>query len=140
MGSNSISLHVRRADYVTNPQANQFHGVSSMEYYNKAIHKIKSIISEPHFFIFSDDITWAKQNMIIDCPTTFVSHNGPDKNYDDLRLMSFCKHHIIANSSFSWWGAWLAMNKNKVVIAPTRWFNSPDRNTKDVIPENWFSI
>lgn len=140
MDSNSISLHIRRVDYVTNPAANKIHGVCSMEYYRKAIIKMTSVIHEPHFYIFSDDIKWAQENVNIDYPTTFVSQNGPDKNYEDLRLMSLCKHHIIANSTFSWWGAWLSTNKNKIVIAPNRWFNATDKDTKDVIPENWFAI
>jgi len=140
MGCNSISLHIRRADYVTNPDANKVHGCCSMEYYRRAIIKMASVVNDPHFFIFSDDIKWSQANVTIDYPTTFVSQNGPDKNYEDLRLMSLCKHHIIANSSFSWWGAWLSTNKNKIVIAPNRWFQVTDIDTKDIIPENWFVI
>ena len=140
MDCNSISLHIRRADYVTNPGANKVHGVCSIDYYHNAIIKITTAIHTPHFYIFSDDIKWAQENITIDYPTTFVSQNGPDKNYEDLRLMSLCKHHIIANSTFSWWGAWLAANKNKIVITPTRWFSTTDIDSKDIIPENWFSI
>ena len=137
---NSISIHVRRKDYILNKQTYKFHGVCSQEYYANAIKKIANMISNPYFFIFSDDKPWTKKHLKIDLPHTFVTHNGPDKNYEDLKLMSLCKHHIIANSTFSWWGAWLSMNKNKIVIAPKKWFNIPEYNSSDLIPTGWNTL
>lgn len=137
--SNAVSLHIRRADY-TNPETAKTHGLCSLEYYQKAIEIVASRVTNPTFFIFSDDIIWAKENLKLDFSTTFVGHNNADKNYEDLRLMSSCQHHIIANSSFSWWGAWLNPNPNKVVIAPKEWFATTERNYQDVVPENWIKL
>jgi hypothetical protein len=90
--------------------------------------------------VFSDDISWARDNLKLDYPTTFVDHNSADKHYLDLYLMSLCKHHIIANSSFSWWGAWLSTYPDKMVFAPARWFNQPDITLYDLLPESWQHI
>jgi hypothetical protein len=137
---NSVSLHIRRGDYVSNPETNNFHGSCSLGYYEKAIKKIADCIVEPHLFIFSDDPDWAKDNLIFEYPIKFVAHNGSEKSYEDLRLMSLCKHNIIANSSFSWWGAWLNRNPEKIVIAPEKWFNDSSINTDDLIPDSWLRI
>jgi hypothetical protein len=91
-------------------------------------------------FVFSDDHAWVQRNMDLGYPTTFVTHNGADHAFEDLRLMSLCKHFIIANSSFSWWGAWLCSNHDKIVIAPKRWFNRDDIDTKDLIPPGWLCL
>jgi len=136
----SISLHIRRGDYISNPDTNAYHGICSEEYYREAISKIDSTIKDPRFFVFSDDPKWAKENFDTGYVTSFVDFNGPDKDYEDLRLMSLCQHHIIANSSFSWWGAWLCQNTEKIVIAPKKWFNKPDINTHDLIPDTWIRI
>lgn len=140
--TNSIMMHIRRGDYVTNPQANIVHGTCSLDYYRKAIATIAEKIGTPHIFIFSDDHEWVKNNMVFEYPTTYVDHNKADRNYEDLRLMSLCKHHIIANSTFSWWGAWLSTSPNKIVIGPSKWFNTKKSNTdtKDILPANWISI
>ena len=137
---NAVAIHVRRGDYVKNPVANRILGVCNLDYYNKCINLIIRKINNPHFFIFSDDPKWTINNLNIDFPATYVSHNGSDKGYEDLRLMSNCKHQIIANSSFSWWGAWLNNNPNKVVMAPKKWFNDLSINTEDLIPESWVKI
>lgn len=137
--TNSISLHIRRADY-TNAETISTHGLCSLDYYIKGVKFMCSKIKKPIFFVFSDDITWAKENLILEFPTVFVGHNSADKNYEDLRLMSICQHNIIANSSFSWWGAWLNTNPNKIVIAPEEWFATTERNYQDVIPSNWIKI
>lgn len=137
---NSVSLHIRRGDYVSNPSANAVHGTCDLNYYHRAIEIINEKIENPIFFIFSDDIDWAKENLKLENTTYFVDFNDASTNYEDLKLMSTCKHNIIANSSFSWWGAWLNSNKSKTVIAPLRWFKTDIHNSKDIIPESWMKI
>jgi HSP20 family molecular chaperone IbpA len=136
----SVSIHIRHRDYVTDPKANKTHGVCSLDYYYRCIEQINMKIKQPYFFVFSDDIDWCRNNLKISFPVVFVDHNSFDKAYEDLRLMTLCKHHIIANSSFSWWGAWLASYKDKIVFAPERWFAKSDVNTNGIIPGNWIKI
>ena len=138
--SESVSIHIRRGDYVTDPTTNKVHGACDLDYYFCSIKKITQSVKKPHFFIFSDDPEWARYNLKLDYTTTLVDHNNADKNYDDLRLMSQCRHNIIANSSFSWWGAWLNENPDKLVLAPKRWFNDSSRDTKNLIPDSWIRI
>lgn len=132
----SAALHVRRGDYVSHVGTNQYHGTCSPEYYRSAIRYIADKIGNPSFFVFSDDIEWVKKNITIDFPVTYVS-NGILKDYEELILMSKCKHNIIANSSFSWWGAWLNQNPNKIVVAPKKWFNDPSAAKNDIVPDSW---
>ncbi|MFI5240699.1 MAG: alpha-1,2-fucosyltransferase [Candidatus Saccharimonadia bacterium] len=139
-GVTSVSLHVRRGDYVTNANANQFHGTSPLDYYYAAIAALTKKVSSPSFFVFSDDPDWCKDNLKLDYPTTYVEHNAPDKGYEDMRLMSSCQHHIIANSSFSWWGAWLNPKSDKLVYAPKQWFKDPAVDTTDLIPSGWIKV
>jgi hypothetical protein len=139
-GCEAIALHIRRGDYVTNKAADEILGVQPISYYESAIAHIVKQVKNPHFFIFSDDPTWVKENLKPDYPTTYVGHNDGDHGYEDLRLMNGCKHFIIANSSFSWWGAWLAYNPKKIVIAPKRWFRDQSINTNDLIPESWIRL
>jgi hypothetical protein len=136
----SVSVHVRRGDYIMNPATNQIHGVCSTDYYYRAIDRLIKNVDNPHFFVFSDDPAWARNNLKFDYATMFLAHNGPDKSYEDLRLMSMCKHHITANSSFSWWGAWLSGNKDKIVIAPKKWFNQSNHEARDIIPDSWYRL
>ena len=136
----SVSLHVRRADYVQNALTNKIHGTCDQDYYDRAIRYIAERVNHPHFFIFSDEPEWVKDNLKIGFPMTVVDCNDASRNYEDLRLMSTCKHNIIANSSFSWWGAWLNPNPDKLVITPEQWFNDKKRNTKDLIPEQWVKM
>lgn len=138
--TDSVSIHVRRGDYVSNPKTNQNHSTCSLYYYSKAVIEILKEVDRPHFFIFSDDMEWVKTNLKISYPTTYVDFNQGQSSYEDMRLMSNCKHNIIANSSFSWWSAWLNKNPNKIVIAPNKWFNNPSIDTKDLILENWLRI
>ena len=135
--NNSVSLHVRRGDYVENPKTNEWHGTCSIEYYNAAISYICDRFESLHFFIFSDDIEWVRANLKIPSPNTYVDHNKGQESYNDMRLMSLCKHNIIANSTFSWWGAWLNSNHDKIVIAPNRWFNSAQHDTRDLYCPGW---
>lgn len=138
--SEAVSVHVRRGDYVLNPSTSVFHGICTLDYYREAIENIASHAQRPHFYFFSDEPEWVKENLNPGYPATFIDHNGPDKACEDMRLMSLCKHHVIANSSFSWWGAWLCRNPEKIVIAPKRWFKKEDMNTRNLIPEKWIRI
>lgn len=135
----SVSVHIRRGDYISDPKTSQFHGVLGLGYYHQAMNLMLEKIESPHFFVFSDDPDWAEKNIRVDAPITYIKHNDI-MNYEDMRLMSTCKHHIIANSSFSWWGAWLAPNENKIVFGPSRWFRGVDYNDQDRMPENWLRI
>ncbi len=114
--SNSISLHVRRGDYITNKTGPTFVGI---EYYKKTIKDMNNKVKNPYYFVFSDDITWCKESLSSILPdVTFIDHNTARNSYKDLILMSNCKHNITANSTFSWWAAWLNPNKNKIIISP----------------------
>lgn len=139
-----ISLHIRRGDYVNNVTANIHHGILPLSYYENAIKKVTDIISvrtphlQPTFFIFTDDPDWAKKNLKLPTETTYVSGQGaPD--YEELVLMSICQHHIIANSSFSWWGAWLGEKSGSVIIAPHQWTRKITYPSSPV-PERWIRI
>lgn len=136
----SVSIHVRRGDYVSNPKIRRVHGVCGLNYYKQCAKLIAERIAHPHFFVFSDDPGWVIENLRLDYPTTFVTHNDATRNYEDLRLMSQCKHHITANSSFSWWGAWLCTNPEKIVLTPQKWLNVPDYNLQDLIPASWIRV
>lgn len=136
IGCNAVSIHVRRGDYITLPTAAAYHGFPGLEYYAKAIEHMQSNVDGAEFFVFSDEPAWVKQNLPVPGNATFVDWNV-GKGHEDLRLMSNCRHHIIANSSFSWWGAWLNPSKEKLVIAPKNWFANPEENDKDIIPAGW---
>lgn len=137
----SVSVHIRRGDYVSNPQVNSRHGLCSLEYYKAAIQRIVNAVGTPQFFVFSDDPVWARANLNLNYPVTFCDHNNSsDRHYEDLRLMSLCKHNILANSSFSWWAAWLNANPEKIVFAPERWFAASGVDTSNLIPGNWQRI
>lgn len=138
--TNSVSVHIRRGDYVTNAKTNAVHGICDINYYLNASKIIIAKTPHPHFFIFSDDHEWVKDNIAFAHPTTYITHNGADKNYQDLRLMSMCRHNIIANSSFSWWGAWLNANTNKIIVAPQKWLNDSTRDASDITPKTWNRI
>ncbi|MFC1626393.1 alpha-1,2-fucosyltransferase [Pseudomonadota bacterium] len=133
---NSISLHIRRGDYVTDAKTKSTLGVCSLGYYRDAIAHLVDKVSSPCFFVFSDDISWAKAHLGLDLPCTYIDHNHGEENYRDMQLMSLCRHNIIANSSFSWWGAWLNPHSDKIVIAPKRWFASQMSST-DLVPLTW---
>ena len=136
---NAVSIHIRRGDYVTNAETNSYHGICDLEYYKAAVEIIKSKISNPVFFIFTDDIDWVNVNFIIDATFILVSQKELTQ-FDDLQLMCACKHAIIANSSFSWWAAWLIVNAKKIVIAPSQWFQNSSVNTDNLFPKSWLRI
>lgn len=132
----SVSVHIRRSDYVTNKIAADVLGCLSSHYYEQAVQLISERIKEPYFFIFSDDPEWVKSNMHINNSTIIETNN----ELHDLILMSTCKHNIIANSSFSWWAAWLNKNTGKTVVAPQKWFIDTSINTNDLIPNTWIRL
>lgn len=134
----AVAIHIRRGDYLSVKLSKVFETCSS-EYYAKAIKQICVRISNPHFFIFSDDINWAKKNLPSDISSEFISQNNTE-DFEDLILMSKCQHNIIANSSFSWWGAWLNQNPDKIIIAPQKRFKDDSKNSNDYYPTSWITI
>jgi hypothetical protein len=138
-GEKSVSVHIRRGDISEDSGSFIYHGVLSADYYYQAIQLIQSKLPNPHFYFFSDDIQWVKDNLQVP-GAVYVSGEITKNHIEDLYLMSQCRHNIIANSSFSWWGAWLNDNPDKIVIAPKKWFNKGPKDTQDLIPEGWIKI
>ncbi len=141
--TNSISIHIRRGEFANDPKFRKLIGTPPLEYYYNAVDYIARRIKSPVFFVFSDDPKWVKQNFQIKHFFKVIDWNTGEKHWRDMQLMSLCKHNIIANSTFSWWGAWLNQNPDKIVIAPKRWFwGEWDKhyNTKDLIPERWVKL
>lgn len=134
---NSVSLHIRRGDYLTNKKFNQIYLSLNIDYYLSAIKKINEMVTEPMISIFTDDGEWAK-SLSFPCPAILISDYKLE-DYEELYLMSQCKHNIIANSTFSWWAAWLNPNKNKIIIGPKQWFNFSD-NDLGIMPAGWIKI
>lgn len=121
----SIGLHVRRGDFVTHPVSGAFHGVCAIEYYDAALKLVLARLGpDVELFVFSDDMRWTRENIRFPVATTYVDWNA-ERNFEDLRLMSYCDALVIANSSFSWWAGWLNQSTEKLVIAPRRWFREP---------------
>jgi hypothetical protein len=137
---NAVSLHVRRGDYVTDTTTNRYHGICSPDFYRRAVDYVAIRLERPHLFIFSDDQQWTRANLRFALPMTFVDVNSPDRGYRDMQLMARCRHHIVANSSFSWWGAWLSPPRGKIVVAPRHWFSASSNDTRDLIPPNWVRL
>jgi len=139
--TNSVSIHIRRGDFAVISHTRSYHGVCPVEYYQKAIELIIERVPNPRFLVFSDDPRWAKENLpLSSAEVRFVTHNPPDQAHEDLRLMVACRHHVIANSSFSWWGAWLGENAEQVAIAPRRWINAPHIDSSGLFPERWLVL
>jgi hypothetical protein len=133
---NAVSVHVRRGDYVTNKKFQ----ICSLDYYRRAAAFICERVDAPHFFVFSDDPEWTTKHLRLDPAITHVTANSSAHGFRDLRLMARCGHHIIANSSFSWWGAWLNPSPDKIVVAPKRWFNEAQYDTRDLLPKGWIRM
>ena len=131
---NSVSIHVRRGDYV----GKRF--IPSLGYYKNAIELIIHTVNDPVFYIFSDDSEWAAKHVKAPGQVHYIVHNTQENSYKDMYLMSKCMHNIIANSSFSWWGAWLNSNENKVVISPKQWLPEDNVLSADIIPSNWLQV
>jgi hypothetical protein len=137
----AVSLHIRRGDYVSNSKTHKVHGTCPLEYYYEAAACIADQTeTAPAFFIFSDDPEWTRENLKLPHTMRFVSHNTVADPWLDLQLMQSCQHHIIANSSFSWWGAWLNASAKKIVVAPARWFADPGKDDRDIVPETWVRL
>jgi hypothetical protein len=135
---NSVSLHVRRGDYITRGAGPQ---VLSLSYHMRAMQTVIERLRNPTFFVFSDDIDYVRNNLPTRENIVFVDHNDTSNGCEDFRLMSACNHNIIANSTFSWWGAWLNPNPAKMVCAPSSWNNvNPDVHCPDLIPSDWLRI
>jgi hypothetical protein len=137
---NAVSLHVRRGDYASNSKTLATHGVCPLAYYEAAIRYISARVETPYYFVFSDDMDWVRANLNIDQPCRYVEHNRGTESFNDMRLMSLCRHHIIANSSFSWWGAWLNPSAEKSVVAPRRWFANYPADTRDLYCAGWILL
>ena len=135
--TNAICLNVRRTDFVKNQTLN----TTGLSYFKKAAHYLAERIEDPHFFVFSDDISWCQKNIVLPFPTTIVTHDLKGEKFSNyLQLMKSCKHYIIPNSSFAWWAVWLNGDANKIVVAPKNWFNNPDVDTSDLVPSSWIRL
>lgn len=136
---NSVSLHVRRGDYV-DPATSAARGNCDIDYYQRAVRSMQERLGDAHFFLFSDDQQWVSQNLKLDAACTLVTHQTPVSASTDLWLMASCRHHIIANSTFSWWGAWLNSNQKKIVIRPSVWMKTQPHMNTTACPPSWVSI
>lgn len=130
----TVSVHIRRGDFKKD------HNILSAEYYENAKQTISRLIGNPYYVVFSDDILWVKTNMDFGDMCFYVDGKCDFKDYEELMIMSRCTHNIIANSTFSWWGAWLNSNKNKVVIAPKKWFLGIAKKDTGIIPYDWIRL
>ena len=139
-GCESVSIHVRRGDYVSNPGFSRQYGFIGPEYYEECVRRILESGGEPRFFVFSDEPGWVRTNMDFPDGTQYVTPDGLNSDAEELYLMSFCKKHITANSTFSWWGAWLGKNPEKVIYTPRRWFLSDEKDTSGLIPDSWVKV
>jgi hypothetical protein len=141
---NSVCVNIRRGDFVNNPNSASFHGFVGLEYYRQAVNLIASKITQPKFYIFSDEIEWCRDNLkdIFDhYPHTYIGHDLAGEKFGNyLDLMMNCSNFIIPNSSFAWWAAYLSANPSKIVIAPKHWFLDPKFNFDDLIPNDWIRI
>jgi hypothetical protein len=131
---NSVAVHIRRGDYTLEVEGNV---ALPMAYYSSAITQLTQYLHNPTFFVFSDDINFARNNLRADIRAVFVDHNDSFSAHEDLRLMSSCRHHIIANSTLSWWGAWLGSYVDRIVIAPRNWMVGQRSRYDDLFPSNW---
>jgi hypothetical protein len=129
----SVALHVRRGDYVSDPVYSKKYRVMDVDYYRAAVAQIESRVADAKLFVFSDDLDWCREHLAMLGPTKFVDGGG---DLADFRLMSRCSHHIISNSTFAWWAAWLGTHQGQVVVAPKEWFWD-DRCMDDLFPEGW---
>ena len=138
---NSVCINIRRADFIHNSKNAEFHGFYGLNYIEKAIDLLEADVKDPHFYIFSDDIQWCRDNISLDSPTKIIDHNYKGEKFVEyMTIMKNCKHFIIPNSSFAWWAAWLNNDNDKVVLIPERWFQAAHVNTNDMSPPNWIRL
>ena len=135
-GTQAIALHVRRGDYLSLGA----HAVCDESYYLAALDQLRAGLDQPVVYVFSDDPDWAKTHLPLPCEKVVVDFNGPERDFEDMRLMSLCRHNIIGNSSFSWWAAWLNANPAKRVAGPARWFGDPRMQNPDILPPDWITV
>jgi hypothetical protein len=133
----AVAVHVRRGDYVAHPETSAVHGALGRDYYRRALELVAARVEDSQFLAFSDEPEWVERELAPEFRLMVVT--GGDA-HQELRLMSRCTHHVIANSSFSWWGAWLGEQNDSVVVAPARWFSDPGVDTSSVIPERWVRL
>lgn len=137
--SNSVSIHIRRGDY-SNKQVADFHGVLGEDYYQQAIRYFESKLPGCRFYVFSDAPEWVAEQLSFEAPVEIISGEKTRTHFEDFHLISCCRHNVIANSTFSWWAAWLNEHSDKIVVAPKRWFNQAGHDTRDLIPQGWIRM
>lgn len=134
---NSVCLNVRRTDFLKTESLN----ITNKDYFLRGVEKIEEQVTNPHFFIFSDDVEWCAENLNLDFPTRLVSHEHKGEKFGNyMQLMKACKHFIIPNSSFAWWAVWLNEHDKKIVIAPKKWFSGDEYDTSDLVPKEWIRM
>jgi hypothetical protein len=133
----AVAVHIRRGDYVAHAQTHAVHGVLPVEYYNEALHLVARRVDGAQFLAFSDDPEWVKAELGSILPLEVATAGSA---HDDLVAMARCRHHVIANSSFSWWGAWLGERDDSVVVAPSRWFADPALDSGAIVPDRWVRL
>jgi hypothetical protein len=138
--SNSVCIHVRRTDYITDARYANIIRPCSIAYYMQALDRMNDSIEDPTYFVFSDEPDWCRANLDFNRKVYYIDANGPGEPWKDLHLISQCRHHIIANSTFSWWGAWLAQHAEQKVIAPGVWLIAKDLDSSQVVPPRWMRI
>lgn len=139
--THSVSLHIRRGDYVSNASAAAVHGTCDLSYYERAVSYLREATGvDLALYVFSDDLDWVAANLRLPYEMHLIRGNEASANYEDLRLMTACRHHIVANSSFSWWGAWLDGHPDSITIAPARWFVGETPDARDLVPERWVRL
>lgn len=133
----SVSVHIRRGDYTLHPRFAQLYA-DGAPYYRRALERVRAEVPDAQLFVFSDEPAWVRAHIDLPASAIIIDHNADDER-EDLRLMQACRHHVIANSTFSWWGAWLG-RPDGLVIAPERWYAAADRTSRDLIPEGWICM
>lgn len=135
------SVHVRRGDYVADRKVAAIHGALDVSYYRRGVKHLRDMIGgDLRCFVFSDDPRWVREHLDLPTSTVFIDHNTGRESHFDLQLMARCQHHVIANSSFSWWGAWLNRSPAKIVVAPDRWFARTKHDTSTLLPTSWIRL
>jgi hypothetical protein len=136
----AVSLHVRRGEFANDPKYAALIGTCDVNYFKSAMEIFVQRIGTARYIVFSDDLDWVKSQQFLPDSAIYVDYNQKANHFRDMQLMSLCKHNIISNSTFSWWGAWLNKNPNKVVVAPKKWFAGWEHDTRDLIPDSWVRI